>query len=107
MTSEEVCELTGITYRQLVFWSGRGYLKPCGEENRSRNGSGIPWVWTMRELEVAARMGTLVAAGLRASVAAEVARSGKRRYRLSDQVTVEGGVRHFRVSPADVIEEVQ
>lgn len=88
VTSDEAVHLAGITYRQLHFWATKGYLLPVGGENKTKNGSGIPWVWTEFEVSVARRMGRLVAAGLRASVAAEVARSGKNRYRLSDSVEV-------------------
>jgi len=88
MGSDEACDRAGITYRQLHFWASKGYLCPVGDENKAGNGSGIPWVWTDFEVAVARRMGRLVAAGLRASVAAEVARSGKNRYRLSDSVEV-------------------
>jgi hypothetical protein len=86
--SQRACRLAGITYRQLHFWATRGLIVPVGSANRNGTGSGIPWRWTYGEVVVAARMGVLMEAGMSLSVAAEMARSGNRCYRLSRNVEV-------------------
>ena len=68
----------GITYRQLDSWVRRGYLRPERKTVRGgkyHDGSGAPRRWPATELEVARRMGRLVAAGLRPERAAGFARN--------------------------------
>jgi hypothetical protein len=60
----------GITYRQLNYWSMRGYLRP---EHETR-GPGEPRRWPAGERDVARRMGQLVAAGIAVETAAAFAR---------------------------------
>lgn len=66
--TDEAFTTAGITYRQLVYWTDRGYLHPAaGSTLRSRS-------WPASEVPVAATMRRLVAAGLPPAVAARVAR---------------------------------
>lgn len=41
LSSEQVVEQTGITYRQLDYWTRRGWLEPA----EGGNGSGDPRRW--------------------------------------------------------------
>lgn len=61
----------GLTYRQLHYWTTKGYLKA----DSARPGTGYPRSWTRRELKVAELMVRLRDAGLRLDVAHRVARS--------------------------------
>jgi DNA-binding transcriptional MerR regulator len=75
----------GITYRQLDYWTRRGYITP---EN-SRYHSGIEREWSRAELGVALRMGRLITAGLSAEVAARVAREGCGRLEIAPGIVIE------------------
>jgi DNA-binding transcriptional MerR regulator len=68
---QEVCEYTGLTYRQLDFWVRRQFLKPA----RALPGSGTSRVWTSEELKVARKMAVLVEAGLTVEAAERAARN--------------------------------
>lgn len=60
----------GLSYRQLDYWTRRGYLKPV-EDNP---GSGRERHFTAWETGVARRMGGLVEAGLTVETASAIAR---------------------------------
>lgn len=63
----------GITYRQLDYWTRRGYivaLPPVGGQQKS----GVPRIWTDREASVCVLLARLVRAGIEADRAAIVAR---------------------------------
>lgn len=79
---------SGATYRQLDYWVRRNYLRPVGGY-----GSGNQRLWPVAEVEVAAKMVTLVEAGMTVERAADVARTsvvaGAERVRLSPAVVVE------------------
>ena len=60
----------GITYRQLDHWARKGYLRPVN----GFGGSGRDREWPAAELEIARRMGRLVAAGLSVEKSAAFAR---------------------------------
>lgn len=47
LTSREVADLVGVTYRQLDHWTRRGYL-PIGDRTP---GSGVPRRWWPDEVE--------------------------------------------------------
>lgn len=64
-----VPEIEGLTYRQLDYWTTKGYLHPL-----HGTGSGIARVWPDEELAVARMMARLVGAGLTLALAARVAR---------------------------------
>ena len=76
MTSEALVARAGITYRQLDWWTRRGYLKPDHDWEGRHSGTGTPREWMQEECRVAMAMGRLVQAGLRVDVAHRVARSG-------------------------------
>lgn len=75
----------GITYRQLDHWARRGYLKPVN----GFSGSGRDREWSLAEVEVARRMGRLVAAGISVEQAAKFARSEWPRGELAPGVVIE------------------
>jgi hypothetical protein len=59
----------GVTYRQLDYWTRRGYLNPGGNP-----GYGHPRTWPPGELAVAERMARAVRAGLTPYAAHRAAR---------------------------------
>lgn len=70
MTSAELIELTGITYRQLDYWTTQGYLhadanNPGSGNCRNYDGDEVAIAWLMAEL---------VRAGMRPAPAADLAR---------------------------------
>lgn len=71
---------TGITYRQLDYWTRAGYLRTT----TPRRGSGYALRWPTTEIPVAAAMHRLTAAGLAPAAAARVARG----HPLADGITV-------------------
>lgn len=65
-----IADEIGISYRQLDYWTRRGWLKP--EQARQTSGS---WRrWPDEELAVLRRMAALVAVGVTAEAAARLAR---------------------------------
>lgn len=67
--TQELADLLGISYRMVDYYVRQGYLRPEG-----RQGYGYPRRWPAEEVGVATRMAVLINGGLRAAVAAEVAR---------------------------------
>lgn len=63
--------MTGLTYRQLDWWTTQGYLQPS---TPAGVGSGNARDWPDDELRIAALMGRLTKAGVTACVAARLAR---------------------------------
>ncbi len=63
---------TGVTYRQLDYWTRQGYIHAAARSRHSRQG--VPRIWSPVELAVAETMGRLVAAGITPATAARVAR---------------------------------
>lgn len=61
----EVLERTGITYRQLDYWTRSGWVHPIGGR-----GSGHNRAWPLSEVDAIGRMVRLVDAGLLPSRAA-------------------------------------
>jgi hypothetical protein len=71
----DVLKRAGITYRQLDYWIGNGWIQPSREPSkRGSIGSGVPRIWPDDEIRVAIIMGRIVNAGLAPAVAAVVAR---------------------------------
>lgn len=70
VSSATALEQTGATYRQLDYWARVGYVHPLG----NGAGCGSRRRWPELELDVAAAMSRLVAAGLSVPVAATAAR---------------------------------
>lgn len=66
----------GITYRQLDYWTRRGYLRPERRANSRGHGpaSGVNRVWPADEVEIVRRMERLTRAGVVPAVAAVYAR---------------------------------
>lgn len=65
----------GVTYRQLDYWTRKGYLLPTMTSGR---GSGHRRTWPDEEVWIARTMGRLVAAGIEPAVAASAARRAQR-----------------------------
>lgn len=83
LSSPEVCQQAGCTYRQLDFWVRCGYIRPA----RAAAGYGTQRGFDLAEVVVLRRMVTLVKAGLAPQVAAHAARNGYTTW-LSDTVRV-------------------
>jgi hypothetical protein len=83
--ADHVADELGITFRQLDHWARKGYLQP----ERPMDGSGIPRRWPAAELEVARRIGILVAAGLQPEMAATFARDGWPRAEIAPGIWIE------------------
>jgi DNA-binding transcriptional MerR regulator len=85
-TSAEVCQQTGITYKQLDAWSHWGYLHPSFVTRESEpkpwhgGGSGYDRRFDQAEVEVARMMARLVNLGVSAQQAAKVARHPTERW---------------------------
>jgi DNA-binding transcriptional MerR regulator len=50
LTSDQVCAALGISYRQLNWWTSKGYLVPTVEST----GTGNPRRWTLNDLVLVA-----------------------------------------------------
>jgi DNA-binding transcriptional MerR regulator len=70
MNGVELAAHVGVTYRQVDFWTRKGWLRPTN----AAPGSGIGRVYPPAEVALAARMAALLKAGLAVQVAARVAR---------------------------------
>lgn len=74
LTSTEVCRRAGITYRNLDYWTRRGFAHPlidargCGTQRR----------WTEDEADVIGRMATWRSLGVALELAREMAERGAR-----------------------------
>jgi hypothetical protein len=75
----------GVTYRQLDYWTRHGLLS----SDPPTPGSGTARRWSETEVEVAARLVRLLAAGLSLRVAAGVARAGCGVHELAAGVRIE------------------
>jgi hypothetical protein len=94
LTSREVCNAAGITYRNLDYWTRVGYIKadfatasgvtltaeqldalPEAWRTASTPGSGEKRFYTRFEADVADRIGVLVRNGIVLACAARIARS--------------------------------
>ena len=82
LPSATVQEQAGITYRQLDYWVRLEFLRPEIHQGRDR------W-WPPREVEIATRMGRLVAAGLSVERAAVFARDDWPRGEIAPGITLE------------------
>jgi hypothetical protein len=71
VTGHEAMTAAGPTYRQLDWWTRKGYLKVVNDGC----GSGYARQWSATERAAAATMARLVAAGLTVQAAHRVARS--------------------------------
>ena len=69
LSSADVVRLAAISVRQLNYWTHHGHLRPGGGK-----GSGDFRKWPAAEIEIAARMGRLTAAGFPLEWAAWFAR---------------------------------
>jgi hypothetical protein len=82
--AQEVARCSGITYRQLDYWTTQGWLRPderpavTGQRNARGRAAGTGYFryYSVSEFMVAFRMGELINAGLRPSTAARIARAG-------------------------------
>ena len=71
MCSAELVELAGITYRQLDYWTSKGYL----HADANNPGSGNHRNFDGDEVSVAWLMAQFVRAGMRPHAAADLART--------------------------------
>lgn len=95
MMSAELCELAGITYRQLDFWERSGHIHALKRRKGKdaspvpvRAGSGFDRDWQDTEVAVAVNMARLVRAGFLPAIAAEIARS----YPNGHRIDLDGGM---------------
>jgi hypothetical protein len=72
MNTVKLCELAGVSYRQLDHWTRNGWLKPIGG-----TGSGNDRDWPPSECDIAVSMGRLVKYGIMPSLAHDIARAGE------------------------------
>lgn len=79
---------TGITARQMHYWSAKGYLKPA----QKQPGTGNRFQWTETECAIARLMVRLTRAGLIVEVAAATARvsveHGMPEVAIADGITI-------------------
>jgi DNA-binding transcriptional MerR regulator len=66
----QVCELAGVTYRQLDYWTRRGFIQSC---ERNRSGSGNIRVWDKENVTKVFLMHKLIQAGFAVSRAPKIA----------------------------------
>lgn len=64
---------TGLTYRQLAYWSRHGNLRTIGTPTP---GSGTPRIYPTTEVVIARRMRALTTLGVQPGEAARIARGG-------------------------------
>lgn len=87
LTSAQMVE-TGASYRQVDYWSKRGYLRP----EQVKTGSGKHRRWPRQEYDVLRVMVKLQTAGCEVSAAAKIARaaveSGDQRVDLGGGVVI-------------------
>lgn len=72
-TSEQVCELANISYRQLDYWVRLRHLHP----RNARYGSGHGRVWTTSEALKAVAIARMIADGIALQKAGDLARQGR------------------------------
>lgn len=70
----EALEATGLTYRQLDYWTRTGRIHAAAAVKGRRVQSGTARVWPDSEIRIAALIARLTALGLNLDVAARVAR---------------------------------
>lgn len=68
MNKDKALELTGATYRQLDYWTRKGYIRVEGK------GSGRQREWPSREVKIASLIKLLSDGGFEIDVAAGIAR---------------------------------
>lgn len=66
ISTRELCDLVGLTYRQADYWVRQGYLTPTVATS---GGSGIPRRFTVTEARVADALRQVLGAGCRAGAA--------------------------------------
>lgn len=88
MTSEELCQAAGITYRQCDYWTRTGILKP----DQEAAGSGSSRNFTDTEARVARRIRRLLDAGFVLETAAKIAR-------LAEAMSTAEGYAQFELAP--------
>jgi DNA-binding transcriptional MerR regulator len=85
-SAAEVCNLAGITYRQMDYWLRNGYIVRDRDEAVSP-GSGMPRHFSQSEAEQFAVIAKLVRCGLRTDVAAVAAKT----YNGAETIRLPGG----------------
>lgn len=85
-TAHTALDVTGVTYRQLDYWTRQGYLKPGPRSVFAT--SGTRRTWSDRELTIAALMKSLTDAGIDVAQACQVARSAVGCWEPGDEFTV-------------------
>jgi hypothetical protein len=72
LTTVQLAFLSGASYRQLNYWTRKGWLNPDGGV-----GTGNVAHWSLAESFTAVRMATLVGVGVSPTMAARVARAAR------------------------------
>jgi DNA-binding transcriptional MerR regulator len=86
-TSKEVLATTNsLSYRQLDYWTRRGYLRT--RNPHGKRGSGYPHEYSDDELDVAVRMARLIDRGFTAKAAARIARQTPGEVYLGQGITL-------------------
>lgn len=75
-----VMHVVGLSYRQLDYWTRRGYLRSDGNP---MPGSGRPRTWSEHEVAIARAMVRLIGCGFTVSAAARLARDESESERLT------------------------
>jgi hypothetical protein len=73
MTSSQLAELAGITYRQLDFWLSAGYVVCAWADIHPRMGPGWNREWSHDEATFVIRVASLARAGFKVDVASKLA----------------------------------
>lgn len=73
-TSEQVCDIARVTYRQLDYWTRNEWVRPVRERFP---GSGNPRYYSEEETQRVVLMGQLVAAGLLPGTAYRLTQQGE------------------------------
>lgn len=69
-SSDELCDLAGVSYRQLDYWARLGVLQPMGH---ATPGSGFVRRWSAAEVRTATVVGRLASLGAQTNVLRQVA----------------------------------
>jgi DNA-binding transcriptional MerR regulator len=74
LTSDQVCDLAGISFRQLNYWASQGYLSPAP---RANPGSGHRRRWTPLQAYKAVALAGMLRDGITHDKAVELIRAGR------------------------------
>lgn len=76
VSSARFCALSGVSYRQLDYWTSQGYLDVS--KGKANPGSGRERRYSMEQVEIAKSILTLLGAGCTLALALESVRGAKK-----------------------------